>query len=77
MKTVVRPVQGFQSIYYKGQPVTFGSVTSTEKVIVARNRLHRWYLQKRYRKLKLRVVVEKQLDFRNLDFKGMKKVKED
>jgi len=66
MKTKEIGVQGFRAIYYKGKPISHDTVTSTENVIVACNRLHAHYLRWRYRKTGLRVVVERWLDYRDV-----------
>lgn len=38
--------QGFNNIYYKGRPVERDLSAKTDYIVVARNRLHRWWLTK-------------------------------
>lgn len=66
MKTQEREMTGFEAIYYKGQPVKASTVTSVETVLIARNKLHAWYLRLRYKKLGRRVVIEKWMAFKKI-----------
>ena len=66
MKIEERTIHGFVSIYYKGKPVKHDTESKVENVLIARNKLHAKYLRWRYKDLKLRVVVEKWLDFHAL-----------